>query len=78
MSYREYIEKHPEMSVAQLTKKLKCGKSTVSTTRYQINKKQRPRKVKPSLNGDTLSNDIKLIKKMGLERAKLICQLLQS
>lgn len=86
MSYVDYIEKHPQMSVIALTKHLGCKKGTVYAVRHKLKKgkivpevclESRPRKVKKSfLNGD-LIDDIKSIKKIGVERVKLICRLLQ-
>lgn len=79
MSYVDYIEKHPQMSVIALTKHLGCKKGTVYAVRHKLKKEApsepRPRK-KSFLNGDLL-DDIKSIKKIGVERVKLICRLLQ-
>ena len=80
MSYTNYIKEHPKMSVDEFVKKLGCSKASVYGARYKLKKetvplKPRPRK-KSFLNGDLL-DDIKSIKKIGLERVRLICKLLQ-
>lgn len=84
-SLREYIEAHPEMSSAELTKKLKCGKSTVSTARWMIRQKEkkggksmklkpRPQKVRVTAqhNGVAFLDDVKVIKKIGITKVTSI------
>jgi len=72
------VAEFPETPAKELAKKLKTTIQSIYQARA-VNKKQRqqkdrPRKMKVQ---NTLLEDIRIIKKIGIERVKIICELLE-